>query len=181
MQMMNEQTPQKIVVEIFGERHILRGTQPEAEIRRMAALVDERMRDVAMKAPLMSAHQVAILVSLQCLEEREAAQDESDALRQEWESLAGKHSVVLKEQKQMHNELEVIRQELIELQQTNAKLHSLKETLQRENNNLREDKFIWGQEKDLLTDENNLLNKERTRLKTDLDELTSLLEAATAD
>ncbi|MCL1791720.1 MAG: cell division protein ZapA [Peptococcaceae bacterium] len=179
--MMNEQTPQRYVVEIFGERHVLRGTQPEAEIRRLAALVDERMRDVALKAPIMSAHQVAILVTLQCLEEKETTQTEFDELREAWEALASKHSNVMKEQKQMFNELEVIRQELIELQQANAKLHSLKETLQRENNNLREDKFIWGQEKDLLTDENMLLNKERARLKTDLDELTSLLESATSD
>lgn len=178
--MTREHPPQKIVVEIFGERHVLRGSQPEPLIRKLAALVDERMRDVALKMPLLSAHQVAILVALQCAEEKEAAKEEDSVLRQELEALLVKHTASQKEQKQVHNELEVIRQELIELQQANAKLHAMKEMLQRENNNLREDKFIWVQERDLLSDENMLLNKERTRLKTDLDELTSLLEAATA-
>jgi cell division protein ZapA len=179
--MTNEQPPQKIVVEIFGERHVLRGSQPESQVQRLATYVDERMREIALKAPYLGVHQVAILIALQLAEEKEAASDEADSLHQELDALSARHAAVLKEQKQMNNELEVIRQELIELQQSNAKLHSLKEVLQRENNNLREDKFIWGQERDLLSDENALLNKERVRLKTDLDELTSLLEAATAE
>ena len=178
---MTEQTPHKIVVEIFGERHVLRGTQPEQLIRGLAELVDERMREIALKAPLLSVHQVAILVALQYAEEKETAQEAANGLQQELEVLSAKHTTTVKEQRQMHNELEVIRQELIELQQDNAKLRALKETLQKENNNLREDKFVWGQERDLLSEENMFLNKERNRLKTDLDELTSLLEAATTE
>ena len=179
--MIQDNASEKIIVEIFGERHVLRGNHSEFQIRKLASLVDDRMRDVALKAPLLSVHQVAILVALQFVEEKDVAQRDSSAVRQELEALSVKHTSMLKEHKQMHNELEIIRQELIELQQSNAKLHSLKETLQRENNNLREDKFIWGQERDLLADENMLLNKERARLKTDLDELTSLLESATSE
>ncbi|MCL1917390.1 MAG: cell division protein ZapA [Peptococcaceae bacterium] len=179
--MTHEQTPQKIVVEIFGERHVLRGSQPEAKIQSLAANVDERMREVAQKAPFLGVHQVAILIALQLAEEEAAAREERDAMSQEGDSLSARYTAMLKEKKQMHNEIELLRQELIELQQDNAKLHSLKEILQRENNKLREDKFIWGQERDLLSDENETLSKERARLKTDLDELTSLLEAATAE
>jgi cell division protein ZapA len=179
--MTNEKPSQKIIVEIFGERHVLRGSQPEAQIRMLAANVDERMRDIALKAPLLSVHQVAILMALQLAEEKDAISCEAETLRQEVETLSLQNTSSQKEQKQLNNELDVIRQELIELQQSNAKLHSLREVLQRENNNLREDKFVWGQERDLLSDENAMLSKERTRLKTDLDELTSLLEAATME
>jgi len=123
----------------------------------------------------------AVDFALQLAEEEEATRKDRDAVSQEFEALSAKYVAMLKEKKQMHNEIEILRQELIELQQANAKLHSLKEILQRENNKLREDKFIWGQERDLLSDENETLSKERARLKTDLDELTSLLEAATAE
>lgn len=63
-------------VRIFGQTYSLRAEMDEAEMRRIADLVDERMRDVARAAPSASPLQIAVLAALDLVGERsgEAAQ-----------------------------------------------------------------------------------------------------------
>lgn len=51
-------------VKIFGQTYSLRADIDEGEVRRVAELVDSRMRQVANSAPAASALQVAVLAAL---------------------------------------------------------------------------------------------------------------------
>lgn len=57
-------------VSIYGQTYSLRAEMDEVEMRRIAALVDERMRDVASAAPSASPLQVAVLAALDLVGER---------------------------------------------------------------------------------------------------------------
>ncbi|NLI91236.1 MAG: cell division protein ZapA [Peptococcaceae bacterium] len=60
---------QKVSVQIFGELHVIRGKGSEDYIMGLAADVDKRMRDIALKFPRLAAHQVATLVALNLADE----------------------------------------------------------------------------------------------------------------
>lgn len=59
-------------VKIFGQTFTLRTEMAESEVRDLAGLVDQRMRDVATASPSASALQVAILAALDLAGERTA-------------------------------------------------------------------------------------------------------------
>lgn len=51
-------------VEIFGQKYSLRSEEDAAHVRRVAAFVDGKMREVASGAPSASTLQVAVLAAL---------------------------------------------------------------------------------------------------------------------
>ena len=59
-------------VKIFGQTYSLRADVDTEEVRRIAELVDARMRDVSSQAPSASALQVAVLAALDLAGERVA-------------------------------------------------------------------------------------------------------------
>lgn len=70
----------KVTVEIFGEKHVLRGTDDPEYIQKLAYEVDKKMRLVAQRFPRLAPHRIAILVALNL-------QDELQKLREEQETL----------------------------------------------------------------------------------------------
>lgn len=70
----------KVTVEIFGENHVLRGTEDPEYIQKLAYEVDKQMRLTAQRFPRLPAHQVAILVALNL-------EDDLQKLREEQETL----------------------------------------------------------------------------------------------
>jgi len=67
---------QKISVQIFGELHVIRGKGSEEYIKGLAADVDKRMRDIALKFPRLAAHQVATLAALNLADELSKIKEE---------------------------------------------------------------------------------------------------------
>ncbi|HET7559562.1 MAG TPA: cell division protein ZapA [Limnochordia bacterium] len=61
----------RVEVEILDERCTLRADRPEAYIKRMAALVDEKLRQVRAQDPNLVLHRAAILVALNLADELE--------------------------------------------------------------------------------------------------------------
>jgi cell division protein ZapA len=70
----------KVIVEIFGEKHVIRGGESPEHVKRLAHEVDKKMRLIAQRMPRLAVHQVAILAALNFA-------DEFDKLREEQETL----------------------------------------------------------------------------------------------
>jgi len=177
--MENEQNSQRVVVEIFGERHVLRGTQPEAQIRKLAEEIDQRMRDIARKFSFLGVHQIAILTSLHVADEKLQMQHDLMILRQENIDLLEESERANSGQRQLTKEIALLRQEQETLLREMSELGFEKTDLLQENKTLREEKITWTQEKELMAEEIALLSREKLRLRLEIEELSSLLETAT--
>jgi len=73
---------QKITVEIFGEKHIVRGEATPEYIHTLAHEVDKKMRLIAQRLPLLSANQIAVLAALNFADELAKLREEQETLMQ---------------------------------------------------------------------------------------------------
>lgn len=73
---------QKITVEIFGEKHIVRGEGSREYIQELAREVDKKMRLIAQRLPRLSHHQVAVLTALNLADELAKMREEQETLMQ---------------------------------------------------------------------------------------------------
>lgn len=74
------QKKNKVNVEIFGETYALKGDAEPERILRLAALLDERMRQIAKKNPRLSTVKIAVLAAL-------ITADEFDRLENDYRQL----------------------------------------------------------------------------------------------
>jgi cell division protein ZapA len=72
----------KVVVEIFGEKHILRGGESPEHMKKVAYEVDKKMRLIAQRLPRLGVHQVAILAALNLADDLEKLREEQETLMQ---------------------------------------------------------------------------------------------------
>jgi len=72
----------KITVEIFGEKHVVRGDGTEAYIQGLAHQIDKKMRLIAQRLPRLSVHQMAILTALNLADELAKLREEQETLMQ---------------------------------------------------------------------------------------------------
>ncbi|AHF05769.1 cell division protein ZapA [Desulfitobacterium metallireducens] len=70
----------KVTVEIFGEKHVLRGTEDLEYIQKLAYKVDKKMRLTAQRFPRLAAHRIAILVALNLEDDLEKLREEQETL-----------------------------------------------------------------------------------------------------
>ncbi len=70
----------KIIVEIFGEKHVVRGDRPPEYIQALAGEVDKKMRLLAQRLPRLSHHQVAVLTALNFADELAKLREEQETL-----------------------------------------------------------------------------------------------------
>ena len=73
---------EKVIVEIFGEKHVIRGQESPEHILKVAREVDKKMRIIAQRTPRLAAHQIAILAALNLADELEKLRDEQETLMQ---------------------------------------------------------------------------------------------------
>jgi cell division protein ZapA len=59
----------KVTVEIFGEAYTLKGDMEAETVRKIAATVDQRLRQLARSNPRLSVAKVAVLTALNLAEE----------------------------------------------------------------------------------------------------------------
>ncbi|AET65876.1 hypothetical protein Desor_0150 [Desulfosporosinus orientis DSM 765] len=74
--------PVKITVEIFGEKHVVRGEGTAAYIQGLAHEVDKKMRMIAQRLPRLSVHQTAVLTALNFADELAKLREEQETLMQ---------------------------------------------------------------------------------------------------
>jgi len=72
----------KITVEIFGEKHVVRGDGTAAYIQGLAHEIDKKMRLIAQRLPRLSVHQMAILTALNLADELAKLREEQETLMQ---------------------------------------------------------------------------------------------------
>lgn len=73
---------QKITVDIFGEKQVVRGEGTEEYIQGLAHEVDKKMRLISERLPRLSLHQVAVLAALNLADELAKLREEYEALLQ---------------------------------------------------------------------------------------------------
>jgi len=71
---------EKVVVEIYGEKHTVLGGDSPEHIKKVARQVDQKMRIIAQRSPRLGAHQIAILTALNLQDELEKLQEEQETL-----------------------------------------------------------------------------------------------------
>lgn len=76
------QEPVKITVEIFGEKHVVRGEGTASYIQGLAHEVDKKMRLIAQRLPRLSVHQTAVLTALNFADELAKLREEQETLMQ---------------------------------------------------------------------------------------------------
>jgi Uncharacterized protein conserved in bacteria len=76
------QEPIRITVEIFGEKHVVRGEGSAAYIQGLAHEVDKKMRMIAQRLPRLGVHQVSILTALNFADELAKLREEQETLMQ---------------------------------------------------------------------------------------------------
>lgn len=72
----------KVVVEIFGEKHVVRGGESPEHIQKVAYEVDKKMRLIAQRMPRLGVHQIAILAALNLADELMKLREEQETLMQ---------------------------------------------------------------------------------------------------
>lgn len=76
------QEPTRITVEIFGEKHVVRGEGSAAYIQGLAHEVDKKMRLIAQRLPRLGVHQISILTALNFADELAKLREEQETLMQ---------------------------------------------------------------------------------------------------
>lgn len=72
----------KVIVEIYGEKHVVRGGDSPEHIQKVAHEVDKKMRLIAQRIPRLAVHQVAVLAALNLADELEKLREEQETLMQ---------------------------------------------------------------------------------------------------
>lgn len=76
------QEPIKVTVEIFGEKHVVRGEGTAQYIQGLAHEVDKKMRQIAQRLPRLSVPQVAVLTALNLADDLAKLREEQETLMQ---------------------------------------------------------------------------------------------------
>ncbi len=76
------QGTQKIIVDIFGERHIVRGEGSAEYIQELAHAVDKKMRIISKRLPHLSHQQLAVLTALNLADDLAKLREEHETLMQ---------------------------------------------------------------------------------------------------
>lgn len=72
----------RITVEIFGEKHVVRGEGTAQYIQGLAHEVDKKMRLIAQRLPRLGVHQIAVLTALNFADELAKLREEQETLMQ---------------------------------------------------------------------------------------------------
>jgi cell division protein ZapA len=72
----------KITVEIFGEKHVVRGEGTAPYIQGLAHEVDKKMRLIAQRLPRLGAQRIAVLTALNLADELAKLREEQETLMQ---------------------------------------------------------------------------------------------------
>ncbi|XJZ26423.1 cell division protein ZapA [Bacillota bacterium Lsc_1132] len=77
--------PQKnrTTVEIYGQSYIILGTESQSHIQYVASLVDEKMREISSKNPLLDVSKLAVLTAVNAVNDYVIIKEQLEQLQKE--------------------------------------------------------------------------------------------------
>ncbi|MDN4072665.1 MULTISPECIES: cell division protein ZapA [Fictibacillus] len=73
----------RTIVEIFGQKYTVIGTEASSHIRSVAAMVDEKMRDIQQYNAVLDTKQLAVLTAVNLMNEYLKTKEELEKLQQQ--------------------------------------------------------------------------------------------------
>ncbi|SDM88653.1 cell division protein ZapA [Fictibacillus solisalsi] len=81
--MAEENKRERTIVEIFGQKYTVMGTETSSHIRSVAAMVDEKMRDIQQYNAVLDTKQLAVLTAVNIMNEYLKTKEELEKLQQQ--------------------------------------------------------------------------------------------------
>ncbi|WP_139168394.1 cell division protein ZapA [Fictibacillus solisalsi] len=78
-----ENKRERTIVEIFGQKYTVMGTETSSHIRSVAAMVDEKMRDIQQYNAVLDTKQLAVLTAVNIMNEYLKTKEELEKLQQQ--------------------------------------------------------------------------------------------------
>lgn len=86
---MSNEKKSRITVDIYGHHYTIVGTESESHIRHVARLVDEKMREIKTKNPVLDLNKIAVLAAVNTVHDYVKLQEEIELLKEELRELKG--------------------------------------------------------------------------------------------
>ncbi|MEK4028593.1 cell division protein ZapA [Pseudobacillus sp. FSL P4-0506] len=86
---MSNEEKNRITVDIYGHHYTIVGTESKSHIRHVARLVDEKMREIKMKNPVLDLNKIAVLAAVNTVHDYVKLQEEMELLKEELRELKG--------------------------------------------------------------------------------------------
>ncbi|HEY9578124.1 MAG TPA: cell division protein ZapA [Pseudobacillus sp.] len=86
---MSNEKKSRITVDIYGHHYTIVGTESESHIRHVARLVDEKMREIKTKNPVLDLNKIAVLAAVNTVHDYVKLQEEMELLKEELRELKG--------------------------------------------------------------------------------------------
>ncbi|MGM7636456.1 cell division protein ZapA [Bacillus sp. Hm123] len=77
----------RITVEIRGHHYTIIGTESKSHIREVANMVDEKMREISVKNPMLDLNKIAVLTAVNTVHDYLKLQEEVEQLKEELKKL----------------------------------------------------------------------------------------------
>ncbi|GLY10173.1 cell division protein ZapA [Bacillus badius] len=84
---MSNEEKNRITVDIYGHHYTIVGTESNSHIRHVARLVDEKMRDIKRKNPVLDLNKIAVLTAVNTVHDYVKLQEEIELLKAELKEL----------------------------------------------------------------------------------------------
>lgn len=73
----------KTTVEIYGQQYSILGAESSRHIRLIAALVDEKMREISSKNPSLDVHKLAVLTAVNAVNDYIKLKDQLERMQED--------------------------------------------------------------------------------------------------
>jgi len=73
----------RITVDIFGQQYVILGTESPSQIRYVASLVDDKMREISYKNPGLDVNKLAVLTAVNAVNDFLMVKEELERLQEE--------------------------------------------------------------------------------------------------
>ncbi|MDQ0174503.1 cell division protein ZapA [Bacillus chungangensis] len=84
---MSDENKRRTSVGIYGQQYIIIGTESNEHIRRVAASVDEKMRQISAKNPALDISKLAVLTAVNAVNDYIKLKEQYDLLESEFKKL----------------------------------------------------------------------------------------------
>ncbi len=76
-------TRNRVTVDIYGQPYTIVGAESESHIRQVATMVDEKMREISMKSPILDTSKLAVLTAVNVIHDYLNIQEQLNQLQLE--------------------------------------------------------------------------------------------------
>jgi cell division protein ZapA len=76
-------TRNRVTVDIYGQSYTIVGAESESHIRQVATMVDEKMREISRKAPILDTSKLAVLTAVNVIHDYLKIQEQLNQLQLE--------------------------------------------------------------------------------------------------